>query len=361
MKERLHTHPPSLPEPRSAAQRRNRLTASLLTLALLLALTAIACAEQDPKIAFISDRDGNEDIYVMNADGSDVTRLTHTDGHIVCCPRWSPDGQRIAFTSNQGGNQDIYLVNADGSDLTQLTHSDRDDSNPAWSPDSQRIAFMSGRPRDLILPGALAMMNADGSDIARLLDKFDIYVVNADGSDLTQLTDDAGTDFAPGWSPDGQRIVFTSNRDGNEEIYLMNADGSGLTQLTHSAEIDSPYSFPVFSPDGQRILFYTWLSDGDLQMHMMNADGSGFVTQLIHGVEIESFHSFSFPVMSSDMRRVERIVSFSDRDGNDYAEIYMTNPDGSGLTQLAVAENYQARETSAPSSSPPHSTMERYT
>ena len=339
MKECPHRHLPSRPESESAALRRSRVSpaiASLLALTLILALTAIACSEQNAKIAFISDRDGNEEIYVMNANGSDVTRLTDTGGHIVCCHRWSPDGRRIAFTSNQNGNDDIYVVNADGSDLTQLTHSDRSDSNPDWSPDGQRIAFISGHPGDL----ESYLKDADHSDFAdrgrvKLLGSFEISLMNADGSDLTQLTDSAGTEFHPSWSPDGQRILFVSDRDGDSEIYTVNADGSGLTRLTHSRENER---FPNWLPDGQRIMFYT--RSGPLTiLHLMNADGSGR-TKLIHpDVEIESLHSF--PVFSPDWRSVERVVAFSDPDGNDDYEIYTMNADGSGLTQLTVADSYQ--------------------
>ena len=161
-------------------------------------------------------------------------------------------------------------------------------------------------------------------------------MVNADGSGLTQLTDDAGRDFNPSWSPDGQRIVFTSDRDGDPDIYLVNADGSGLTQLTHNRELEF---FPSWSPDGQRILFYTWPTSGNPEMYMMNAAGSGLITQLTYSVEIDSLHSF--PVMSPDRQRVERVVSFADPNGDDEYEIYIMNPDGSGLTQLAVTDNYQ--------------------
>ena len=280
MKQRSHLHLPSRPESGSIVQRRPRFspaTASLLTLAaLLLALAAIACSQENAKIAFISDRDGNEELYVMNADDSDVIRLTDTDGHISGYPRWSPDGQRIAFASDQDGNDEIYLANADGSGLARLTHSDRSDSNPAWSPDGQRIAFVSGHSGDL--EGYLK--DADRSDFAdrgrvKLLGSFDIYLMNADGSGLTQLTDDAGRDFNPSWSPDGQRIVFISDRDGDSDIYTMNADGSGsITKLTHDVEIATPLSVPQWSSDGQ-CFFFTWPSGADrMIIYMMNPDGS---------------------------------------------------------------------------------------
>ena len=337
MKQCLHPHQISLPEPPSAVQRCNRALALIATLALLLALAGIACSESNAKIAFTSDRDGSEELYIMNADGSDVTRLTDTGGHISYDHRWSPDGRRIAFASDQSGNYEIYVMNADGSGLTQLTHSDRDDYNLAWSPDGQRIAFVSHRPADLVLPGALSRMRIYGSDSAQMLGNFDICLVNSDGSGLTRLTDDAGNDFNPSWSPDGQSIVFISDRDGDSDIYTVDSDGSGLTRLTHSREREM---FPSWSPDDQHIIFFTWPSDTGLMiMHMMNPDGSGR-TKLIHqDVEIDSLHSF--PVMSPDRLRVERVVSFADPNGDDEYEIYIMNPDGSGLTQLAVADDYQ--------------------
>ncbi len=339
MKQRPHPRLPSLPERRSALQRRSGALASLLTLTLILALTAIACSEPNTKIAFISDRDGDEEIYVMSADGSDVTRLTDTRGNISSYPRWSPGGQRIAFSSSQSGNGEIYVMNADGSGLTQLTHSDRSGSNPVWSPDGQRIAFMLGRHIDF----DISSLNADSSGLAQLAaDIFDIYLVNADGSGLTQLTDDAGRDFFPSWSPDGQHVVFMSDRHGDPDIYLVNADGSGLTQLTHNGELEF---FPNWSPDGQRILFYTWPTDGNPELYMMNVDGSDR-TRMTHNIEMASYHSF--PVMSPDRRRVERVVSFADPNGDDDYEIYIMNPDGSDLTQLTVADTYRGARDEEP-------------
>ena len=96
------------------------------------------------RIAFSSDRDGNWEIYVMNADGSGLVRLTDNDAYLDS-PAWSPDGQRIAFQSNRDGNWEIYVMNADGSGLVRLIDNDANDFLPAWSPDGQRIAFQSNR------------------------------------------------------------------------------------------------------------------------------------------------------------------------------------------------------------------------
>jgi serine/threonine protein kinase len=166
------------------------------------------------RIAFASERDGNYEIYVMNADGSGQTNLTDnptTDW----LPSWSPDGLRIAFVSNRDGDDEIYAMNADGSGPMNLTNSSAWDDKPSWSPDGLRIAFVSDR---------------DGNA--------EIYVMNADGSGQTNLTNNPAWDRGPSWSPDGLRIAFVSGRDGNGEIYMMNADGGGQTRLTDNPAED---------------------------------------------------------------------------------------------------------------------------
>ncbi len=212
------------------------------------------------RIAFQSSRDGNEELYVMNGDGSGLTRLTNNaafDGE----PAWSPDGAKIAFLTTRDGSAAIYVMNADGSGVTRLTNSPGADADPAWSPDGTKIAFTSNR---------------DGN--------YEIYVMNADGSGVTRLTNNPARDGWPSWSPDGTRIAFQSERDGNSQLYVMNADGSGVSRLTNNSDSDWQ---PAWSPDGSRIAFTKNVQGCDYydcwdftSIYVVNADGSG-LTQLI--------------------------------------------------------------------------------
>ena len=255
-------------------------------------------------IAFASyrggDSEGDSDIYVMNPDGSNVTRLTNNLRAFD--PEWSPDGRQIVFSSQDSWsrNYNIYVMNADGSGVTQLTYDVENDGNPSWSPDGRRIAFDSER---------------DGN--------YNIYVMNADGSNMTRLTYNAMRNWSPSWSPDGRQIAFQSSAlYGAGQIYVMNADGSDVTQIT---DHDWSVGNPVWSPDGRQIAFYDGNASGRpiRRIYVMNADGSG----MIQLTSSEGYNSS--PVWSPDGRQ---IVFTSMRDGD--REIYVMNADGSDVTRL---------------------------
>src|SRR2546428_769783 len=167
------------------------------------AITCASTARTGP-IAFVSDRDGNADIYVMNADGSSPTRLTNNPAADLD-PAWPPDGTKIAFASNRDGNYTIYVMNADGSNPSRLTAGQA----TAWSPAGKKIAFISYDR------GA---------------------VVGADGFGEHALTTGTDNNESSVWSPDETQIVFSGACvdacSGALDIYVMNADGSGVVRLT---------------------------------------------------------------------------------------------------------------------------------
>ena len=237
------------------------------------------------KIAFTSNRDGNNEIYVMSPDGTNQKRLTFntaSDGG----PTFSTGGAKIAFDSNRDGNVQIYVMNSNGDDQTRLTNNSASDGGPTFSPDGSKIAFVSNRDGN----NEIYVMSSDGSNQTRLtnnvLDDFspsfspdgarilfartdEIYVMDADGSNETRLTFTPGIDTEPSFSPDGSKIVFWSTRDGNNEIYVMDADGSDPVRLTNATASDTN---PVFSPDGSKIAFATQ-RNGNSQIYVMNAQG----------------------------------------------------------------------------------------
>jgi Tol biopolymer transport system component len=202
------------------------------------------------KIAFVSDRAGNQEIYTMNAAGQFQTRLTNNPFQDNG-PVYSPDGTRIAFSSNRDGNYEIYIMNADGTGSpTRLTTNLVDDGQPTFAPNGK------------ILFSRLAANQSDSH----------IYSMNADGTEPTPLTSGSFVlNGMPNVSRDGLKIVFASVRPlgghTDSEIYVMNADGTGQQRLTTVGGQDLE---PVFSPNGSKIAFRSERG-GSAQIFIMDA------------------------------------------------------------------------------------------
>jgi dipeptidyl aminopeptidase/acylaminoacyl peptidase len=182
-------------------------------------------------------------IWIMDADGASPIQITTTPD---TTPVWSPDGTRFAFTSTRDGNQEIYTMNIDGTAQTRLTNNTGNDNSPTWSPDGQKVAF-SRAPR-FTTDYVVYVMNADGTDqtavaagsdpdwspdgtkfvLSRGVSGFaDVYVMNVDGSGVAQLTGGGfQIDQFPAWSPDGTQIVYQSVPGSTPNIMVMNADGT---------------------------------------------------------------------------------------------------------------------------------------
>jgi len=178
------------------------------------------------RIAFTSDRDGLREIYVMEPDGSSVTRLTNGGGEAAA---WSPDGHKILFTSMRSGNAELYTMNADGTSVVRLTSEPGSDHNGVWSPNGGQIAFQTNRGGD-----------------------WDVYVMNADGSNQTRLTTSLGNDEEPAWSPDGSTIAYigTFSQTSVSDIYLVTPAGVPISRLNLQDQF--PRS-PSWSADGKKI------------------------------------------------------------------------------------------------------------
>ncbi|MFL5241494.1 MAG: protein kinase domain-containing protein [Gemmataceae bacterium] len=202
------------------------------------------------QLVISSNRTGNTNLFLINADGASPQNLTK-DSDQNGEPACSPDGKYIAFSSNRQGPTDIYLMNADGGNVKPLTKNQGWNRSPAWSPDGKRIAFVSDR---------------DGNS--------EIYVMDADGANQTNLTNDPGFDGDPAWSPNGAKIVFVSKRDNNRglRLYTMDADGKNVEPLTQRDNIFG-HVYPAWSPDGKKIVYSDDTPDSQ-ELFICDADGT---------------------------------------------------------------------------------------
>jgi Tol biopolymer transport system component len=242
------------------------------------------------RIAF----DNHEDVWTINADGTDLTRLTHSPA-FEFDPSWSPDGTQIAYRSDRGDESEVWVMNADGTGQRRLTAG----LSPAWSPDGSSIAYASpGHDPNPPLSG-ISIMNANGSGQHRvpntdggeypswspdgkriafnsnLTGDHVMYIVDVGGSNLVDLSS-VGEGWQVQWSPDGRSILFTSHRDHPDnytDVYVMRPDGADVKRLT-----DARAYTPAWSPDGSHIVFS---APG---LFVMRADGTGIESLPVDGV-----------------------------------------------------------------------------
>ncbi len=343
-------------------------TAKWLALAcslLVVGLTAAACGNEDEvftgeptgTIAFVTNRDGNDEIYAMNGDGSEQVNIANNESE-DSEPWWSPDGSRLAFKSFRTGPVNIFAMSPDGSDVQQLTDNTAVEGGIRWSPDGSRIAFYSfRRQRD----GLMWVMGADGSDPQPVLEgltpspetacaggfpggwfpdgqrilyrgseggigALQICSVEPDGSDIKIIFSESGVmSFFPSMSPDGSKIAFTSDRDGNPEIYVMNVDGGGLQRLTEVKGRNEDGSLTDPGP-------------GDCQDDVDN-DGD----TLADGLDPDCRVLNEYPTWSPDG---QWIAFHSDRDGD--LDIYIVRPNGSDLRQLTDNDDNDSQPSWSP-------------
>jgi Tol biopolymer transport system component len=255
------------------------------------------------RIVFTSDRDGDPEIYVMQADGSGPRRLTYSPGRDAH-PFFSRDGSRIVFQSPRANGTDtnIYVMGSDGAGVVQLTQLKGFAGVPVYSPDEETIVFQ-------------LRQTSDFSD-AR---KWRICSMGADGSNLRVLTPGEANDQVPTFSPDGKRLLFYSDRTGKDQLYTMRPDGGDVRRVASTASNDNAGSW---SPDGRRIAFTSDRGE-TVDIYVMDADGT-------HMRRLTSLHATArAPVWSPDGRRILFSV-----DGLGPSAIFVVGADGTGLVRL---------------------------
>jgi len=285
-------------------------------------------------IAFTSNRSKAVAIFTIKPDGTALTSLSSDNRSIDMMPAWSPDSTRMSFSSNRSDNFEIWTMDAEGGNRQRLTDRRIWNGLPGWSPDGGKIVFV-GQVR-----------NAAG------LSDMEIFVINADGSDLRQLTDSStfhvetghaetgeaghshhtGWNSVPAWSPDGSKILFSSNRDGNPVtpiLYTMNPDGSGQQKFGLFTDVDG--SDPDWSAANNRIVLARgtaakrdiWVMDGGSPFPLLTAKK---LTD-----NIDNNHN---PKWSPDGRQIAFV---SDTHGSD--DVFIMNADGSNVRRLTYDES----------------------
>jgi Tol biopolymer transport system component len=198
------------------------------------------------------------DIFAIGLNGQGLQRLTSAPGYDAEATV-SPDGKTIVFTSMKEGDLDLYAMNLDGTHLRRLTTEIGYDGGAFFSPDSRRIVYRASHPQT---PAELDDYRALLAQKLVEPSRLEIFVMNADGSGKRRVTSNGASNFAPYFHPDGKRIIFSSSFSPSLHpsppifhLYLINDDGTGLEQVTFEGRFNS---FPMFSPDGKRVV---WVSD----------------------------------------------------------------------------------------------------
>lgn len=271
--------------------------------------TSAIAAESSEQIAFVSERSGSPQLWIMNSDGSNLRQITAIkDG--ACQPDWAPDGKRLVFISpcpsmasgryTQYPGSSLHIIHSDGTGQIDLPLAPEGDFDPAWSPDGKEIAFTSlknGRPR--------------------------IYSLNLSTNGRTDLSHTAYEDRQPAWSPDGKRLAFV-RLYGSEQIWIMNADGSNQKQVTRSNDLND--FWPAWTPDGE-ILFFGQSTSASLLPWLMAIRQEDFGTDREFKVPAFKQTDFGF-IAQAQVSPDNHWIVFEGWSGPDSHEIWVMTVSG---------------------------------
>jgi len=248
------------------------------------------------RLVFVSNASGNEDIWSMNLDGSELTQLTDYEG-VDQYPAVSPDGKKIVYSSDIKGSWQIVVMDWDGSNKKQLTFNPERNGYPTWSFDSRYIYFEM-------------FINGD----------WEIYRMDSDGSNFKRLTfNNSSDDWHPFAHPFEDKVLFESGKFGNEDIYIVDSNGDNLQKISNS---QMRFRVPKMSIDGKKIVFMGY-NGNQSDIYMMNADGGGI------NMVVDSAGNAGLPCFSPDNKN----IVFNAKVGNQ-DEVFLMSVDGSGLVQL---------------------------
>jgi len=374
------------------------------------AASSPAWSPDGTKIAYSARRNNVTDIYVANTDGSGELNLTNSPASDAS-PTWSPDGAQIAYVSGDrpsAAGLALYVMNADGSNQRKILDESvvRGISSPKWSPDGAQIMFQGGLFENPP-PHRAYLVAPDGSNFTHIQDNVphydpawspdgkqivyrthdepgaeigvrgleglnhltqfsfnsgsidrefawqpltgsenkivftserdgnpEIYVMESDGSNQINVTNNPAKDVTPVWSPDGRRIAFTSDRNGRSNIYVMDADGGNVRAVTNFDNTIGDYRVydPAWSPDGTKLVYVGSPMGETSALVVVNSDGSGESRPILEGsTEVAD------PAWSPDGTRIAyvgREPFFNPEDGVRYY-IFVINADGSGKTRVS--------------------------
>jgi len=246
-------------------------------------------------VAFAAKAGERDAIHIRKVEAGGYNKLIKPDMDAVYSPDWSPDGTRILFCGIKDGRLDLFTVNVETLEYTRITNDIFDEADPRWSPDGSKIVFSSDR---LEPPFEYTISEMKGN--------YDLFIMNADGTRVRRITTDPFNDSAPDWSPDGTKIVFTSDRNGITNLYYVDLEKMTVSPLTN---LLTGASSPCWSPDGTKIAF-TSFKEGGWDIFLLKRP-------LKRNIELESvsptsYRSESLLAMTGEEQENESVVILKD-------------------------------------------------